>query len=169
MMRDTLMKMKTLPSRLDRFARCERGTQLVELAIVLPVMLVLFGAAAEFGRFFYTYQTLSKATRSAARYLTVEPLGGTDEKAANLVVYGNTAGTGDPVIKGLTVDDVDITRDGGSSAMPQYVTVSVDGYTYQPIFDLGALVGNESISLNVAVSPSTTMRSFSTIPASPAS
>jgi Flp pilus assembly protein TadG len=161
--------MKTLPSRLRRFAGCERGTQLVELAIVLPVMLVLFSATAEFGRFFYTYQTLSKGTRSAARYLTVEPLGGTDLKAANLVVYGNTAGAGDPLVEGLTVDDVIVTRNGGGSTMPLYITVSVDGFTYQPIFDLGALVGNPSLSLNVAVSPSTTMRSFSTIPAIPAS
>lgn len=165
-MRDTLKRMKTPPSRLRRFAVCERGTQLVELAIVLPVMLALFGATAEFGRFFYTYATLSKATRSATRYLTVEPLGGTDEKAANLVVYGNTAGTGDPLIDGLTTDHVDITRNGGSASMPQFITVRVEGYTYQPIFDLGALVGNPSLSLNVDVSPSTTMRSFSTIPAS---
>ena len=165
-MRDALRKMKESPSRLRRFARCERGTQLVELAIVLPVMLALFGATAEFGRFFYTYQTLSKATRSATRYLTVEPLGGTDEKAANLVVYGNTAGTGDPLVEGLTVDDVTVTRNGGSPSMPVYITVSIDGFTYQPIFDLGALVGNPSLSLNVAVSASTTMRSFSTIPTS---
>jgi Flp pilus assembly protein TadG len=165
-MKDASRRMKDAPSRLRRFARCERGTQLVELAIVLPVMLVLFGATAEFGRFFYTYQTLSKATRSAARYLTVEPLGGSDEKAANLVVYGNTAGTGDPLVEGLTVDDVDVVREGGSAAMPQLITVRVDGFTYQPVFDLGALVGNTSLSLNVAVSPSTTMRSFSTIPTS---
>lgn len=163
-MRDTLRRMKTLPSGLRRFARCERGTQLIELAIVLPVMLALFGATAEFGRFFYTYATLAKATRSAARYLTVEPLGGTDDKAANLVVYGNTAGTGDPLIEGLTVDDIDVTRNGGGSSMPLYITVSVDGFTYQPIFDLGALVGNPGLSLNVAMNPSTTMRSFSTIP-----
>jgi Flp pilus assembly protein TadG len=165
-MRDTLRRKRTPPSGLRRFARCERGTQLVELAIVLPVMLALFGATAEFGRFFYTYATLAKATRTAARYLTVEPLGGTDEKAANLVVYGNTAGTGDPLVEGLTVDDVEITRNGGSSTMPMYITVSIDGYTYEPIFDLGALVGDDSVSLNVAVSPSTTMRSFSTIPTS---
>jgi Flp pilus assembly protein TadG len=163
-MRDALRSMKKLPSGLGRFARCERGTQLVELAIVLPVMLALFGATAEFGRFFYTYQTLSKATRSAARYLTVEPLGGTDEQAANLVVYGNTAGTGDPLVEGLTTDHVDIERGGGSASMPSLVTVRVEGFTYRPLFDLGALVGNPSLSLNVEVNPSTTMRSFSTIP-----
>ena len=148
-----------------RFARSERGTQLVELAIVLPVLLVLFGATAEFGRFFYTYQTLSKATRVGARYLTTAPTGGTaDDKAQNLVVYGNTSGTGDPVVTGLSSANVRIERGGGSSAMPERVTVVIEGYTYQPLFDLGALTGNRSLSLRVAVSPSTTMRVFSTLP-----
>jgi Flp pilus assembly protein TadG len=163
-MRDASKRDRTLPFGLGRFARCERGTQLVELAIVLPVMLALFGATAEFGRFFYTYQTLSKATRSAARYLTVEPLGGSDEQAANLVVYGNTAGTGDPLVEGLTTGHVDIERGGGNASMPPLITVRVEGFTYRPLFDLGALVGSPSISLNIDVSPSTTMRSFSTIP-----
>jgi hypothetical protein len=160
-MRDVSRSLKSLPARCRRLARCERGTQLVELAIVLPVMLALFGATAEFGRFFYTYQTLSKATRSATRYLTVEPLGGTDEKAANLVVYGNTDGTGDPLVEGMTIDKVEVTREG---PMPQLITVRVEGFTYQPLFDLGGLIGTPSISLNVELTPSTTMRSFSTIP-----
>ena len=155
---------KAINLKLRRFAACERGTQLVELAIVLPIMLLLFATTAEFGRFFYTYSTLTKATRSAARYLTVATPGTTDEQAANLVVYGNTAGSGEPLIEGLTTDKVEITRGGGSAAMPELITVSVEGFTYQPLFDLGAMVGNPSLSLNVEVSPSTTMRSFTTIP-----
>ena len=146
------------------FARSERGTQLVELAIVLSVLILMLGAAAEFGRFFYTYATLAKATRSATRYLTVEPLGGTDLKAANLVVYGDPAGDGSPVVEGLTTGQVRITRTGGTSAFPERVTVKIVGYTYEPIFDLGKLVGNPSLSLRIDVSPSTTMRYFSSIP-----
>jgi hypothetical protein len=148
-----------------RFARSERGTQLVEVAIVLPLLLVMFGAVAEFGRLFYTYQTLAKATRAGARYLTTEPASGTsDAEAANLVVYGNTAGTGDPIIKGLSADHVGVSREGPNLALPERVSVSIDGFNYVPIFDLGALVGSESLSLNVEVSPSTTMRMLGTIP-----
>jgi Flp pilus assembly protein TadG len=159
------MLMKKLPFGLKRFARSERGTQLVELAIVLPVMLALFGATAEFGRFFYTYQTLTKATRTGARYLTVEAAGGaSDAKAENLVVYGNAEGTGDPIIDGLTTDHIRITREGGVAVMPERVKVEIDGYTYQPLFDLGALIGNGSWSLNVEVKPSTTMRFMLTTP-----
>ncbi len=147
------------------FARSERGTQLVELAIVLPVVLMLLGAAAEFGRFFYTYQTLAKATRTGARYLTIESAAGTaDAKAKNLVVYGNQSGTGTPVISGLSGGNVRVVRTGGSSAFPERVTVRIEGYTYQPVFDLGKLIGSPTLSLRVPVSPSTTMRYFSSIP-----
>ena len=55
--------------------RDERGTQLVELAIVMPILLLLLGATAEFGRFFHTYTTLLKGTRAAARYIVSQPPG----------------------------------------------------------------------------------------------
>ncbi|HEX8117149.1 MAG TPA: TadE family protein [Pyrinomonadaceae bacterium] len=154
------------PSRfVKRLARSERGTQLVELAIVLPVVLMLIGASAEFGRFFYTYQTLSKATRAGARYLMTEPAAGTsDDKAKSLVVYGNQSGTGTPVVSGLTGANIQVVRTGGSNAFPERVTVRIQGYIYQPLFDLGKLVGRPSLSLRVPVSPSTTMRYFSSIP-----
>ena len=38
------------------FQARDNGTQMVELAIVMPILLVLHGRRAEFGRFFYTYQ-----------------------------------------------------------------------------------------------------------------
>jgi len=146
-----------------RFARDERGTQLVELAVVLPVLLVLFGTAAEFGRFFYTYQTLSKATRAGARYLTIKTPNTTDEKAQNLVVYGNTEGTGEPVVSGLTPDMVRVARTGENPAMPDRVTVRIEGYAYRPLFNIVPTSGDRG-SLNINVDPSTTMKFFSTIP-----
>ena len=38
---------------LGRFRSDERGVQLVEVALVIPLMLLLFGAVAEFGRYFF--------------------------------------------------------------------------------------------------------------------
>lgn len=159
-------RMVTMKCGLRRFARSEGGTQLVELALALPLLLVMFGAAAEFGRFFYTYQTLTKATRAGARYLTTEPAdGSSDVEAARLVVYGNTEGEGDPVLAGVGVGNVSVSRGNAAGAgQPDRVTVGIDGYTYQPIFDLGALVGNKKLSLKVELSPSTTMRMLTTIP-----
>jgi Flp pilus assembly protein TadG len=141
--------------RLRRLLACEAGTQLAELAVVLPVLLVLFGATAEFGRFFYTYNTLVKSTRAGARYLTASNKA-TDDMAKSLVVYGTTDDGGSPILSGLAPGNVNITREG-PAGFPETVKVEISGYTYEPIFDLGKLMGN-NFSLRVDVRPSTTMR-----------
>ena len=145
--------------KLFSFAREERGAQLVELAIVLPIFLMMFGAAAEFGRYFYEYTTLDKAARAGSRYLATAAVN-TDEdrRAKNIVVYGNPDGTGTPIVKGLTPDNVFITRAGQVAVLPETVTVQILNYKYTPIFDLGKLIKVQSLSLNVEVKPSVTMR-----------
>ena len=137
----------------------------MELAIVLPLMLMLFGAAAEFGRFFYEYSTLAKATRVGARYLTTSQVtAGDDAKAKNIIVYGNAAGTGSPVVTGLTTGHIVITREGGTPILPKTVKVQIIGFKHQPIFDLGAMIKQPSLSLAVQVKPSVTMRYLITQP-----
>src|ERR1044071_7104440 len=94
---------------LSRFRRDDSGVQLLEVAIVLPILLVLFGAVAEFGRYFYEYSTVAKASRLGARYLASKSVTGSTNyvaNAKNLVVYGNIAGTGTPVLTGLTTSNV---------------------------------------------------------------
>src|SRR5215813_4506139 len=105
---------------LQRFARNERGIQLVEVAIVVPIFLMLFGATAEFGRYFYEYTTLAKAARGGVRYLATNMVNaGNDTIAKNIVVYGNAAGTGSPILTNLDTSQVVITRQGGSPVLPQ--------------------------------------------------
>jgi Flp pilus assembly protein TadG len=142
---------------LMRLRRNERGTQLVELAIVVPLMLMLVGATAEFGRFFYTYSTLSKATRAGARYQISQVPGTNWTQTKNLVVYGNAAGTGSPVVAGLTTTNVQVTENRTAGAL-QTITVGISGYGYTPVFDLGKLTKNTALSLNINVAPSSTMR-----------
>jgi Flp pilus assembly protein TadG len=148
-----------------RFVREDKGTQLIELAIILPVMLMMMAATAEFGRFFYTYTTLAKATRAGARYLATSAVKSTeDTRARNLIVYGDTTGEGNAVVSGLTEQNVRIVRTGGVPVLPETVTVEIDSYTYTPVFDLGKITGQKNLSLNIEVSPSTTMRYLLTQP-----
>jgi Flp pilus assembly protein TadG len=150
---------------LRRLARDESGTQLVELSLVLVLMLTLFGAVAEFGRYFYEYQTLAKASRVGARYLATAPVNAAEDTIAkNLVIYGNTSGTGTPILSGLSATQVVITRAGGVPVLPQTVTVKILGYQHQTIFDLGKLTNSPSLSLNIDVKPSVTMRYLLTQP-----
>ena len=153
------------PRCLTRFQKDESGIQLVELAIVLPIFLMLFAATAEFGRFFYEYTSVAKAARSGARYLASNCVNGTeDTRAKNLVVYGNFAGTGDPVVRDLSTSNVTITKQGGVPKVPETVTVSIAGFKHQPIFDLGKMIKQPSLSLKVDVKPSVTMRYMLTQP-----
>jgi Flp pilus assembly protein TadG len=154
------------------FKRDERGVQLVELAIVLPVLVVLFAAVAEFGRYFYEYTTLAKGSRVAVRYLaTAITNGDCDADAKRLVVYGNFAGTGNPIVTGLTTSNVEITRrniSGGlmTAGIPNTVTIKIINYQHTPIFDLGGLT-KSSTTLAVDVKPSVTMRYLLTQPLIP--
>ena len=151
--------------QLHRFTRDERGLQLVEAAIVIPIFVLLFAATAEFGRFFYEYTTLAKAVRGGARYAATQPYVALErDKAKNIIVYGNAAGTGDPVLPGLGKGDVVITPDGGLPCMPNNVTVQIVGYEYEPIFDLGLLTKSKKLSLNIDVSPRVKMRYLLTQP-----
>jgi Flp pilus assembly protein TadG len=156
----------------SRFTRNERGAQLAELAIVLPILALLFGATAEFGRYFYEYTTLAKASRVGARYLAsacVKPT--EDTKAKNIIVYGNAAGTGSPILTGLTTGNISIIKMNGgdppapiTEGVPQTVTVTVTDYKHTPLFDLGGLMNNNGLSLNIDVKPSVTMRYLLTTP-----
>ena len=157
-------------AQLRGFARNERGIQLVELAIVLPILMLLFGATAEFGRFFYEYTTLAKATRVGTRYLATAGVSSAEDlKAQNLVVYGNMTGTGDPVISGLTTSNVQVVRKDVNGAVqnagvPRTVTVVITGFKYEPMFGLAAFTKSQTLNLNIDLAPSVTMRYLLTTP-----
>lgn len=166
-----ILKIRTLRrsrrlSYLRRLLRDDRGVQLVEMAIVFPIILMLFGATAEFGRYFYEYSTLAKASRVGARYLATASINIDEDNAAkNIVVYGNAAGTGSPILVGLTPANVTISRQGGVPAVPETVTIQITDFKHQPIVDLGGLIKVPSLSLNIDVKPSVTMRYLITNPA----
>ena len=169
--------LKETARRLRGFRRSERGTQLVELALVLPILMGLFAATAEFGRYFYNYSTLSKATRAGARYLTTVPVktvsGGQgvntveDMRAKRLVVYGdaNASDGSKPLVPGLSVSHVDIVRTGPVVTVPDTVTVKIVGYNYTPLINLGNFADKLKWTA-VPLKPATTMRYLLTQPSS---
>ena len=151
------------------FRRNESGVQLVELTIVLPIFLMLFAAVAEFGRYFYEYTTLAKSSRTAARYLATARTSGVDDlTAANLVVYGNEAGSGAPLLSGLDIPNVKISRHAADGTLmtggvPATVTIEIIDFKHISLLKLGNLT-NSSASTEVDVKPSVTMRYLLTQP-----
>ncbi|MBL0419590.1 pilus assembly protein [Ramlibacter sp. AW1] len=114
----------------------QAGVALVEFALILPLLLILSFATVEFGRALYQFNTVAKSVRDAVRYLSVQPAGTHLTEAANLVVYGNTAGTGTPVAPGLTTSHVQPPswQTVGTAPAMSVVTVSVSGYGFQSMF-----------------------------------
>ncbi len=69
--------------------RRSRGQSLVEFALILPVFILLFGAALDLGRLFYAQITITNAAREGALQAGEDPdsyTGGACDPETNLVV-----------------------------------------------------------------------------------
>jgi Flp pilus assembly protein TadG len=146
--------------------RQQQGVAIIEFAIVLPVLLALLFGVTEVGRAIVRYNTLTKATQDGARYAAAYALAGTTgvvnvdaqlrTEVRNVVVYGNQAGTGSPVLAGLLPAQINVVDAGGDE-----VRVDVS-YPYQPLF--GAVLPNfglgSSISTSFIMQASVSMRAL---------
>ena len=61
-------------SRFHRPARSQRGTALVEFALVLPMLLVLTFCVVDISRAFWAKNTATQAAREGVRYMVVHTL-----------------------------------------------------------------------------------------------
>src|SRR5258707_15893728 len=85
------------------FLREECCTELLELAIALPVMLLMLAAVGEFARFFYTSSTLTSAVRAGARHACKceRNASWTFDDTSKMVVYGDFTDTSHgPIVPG---------------------------------------------------------------------
>ena len=158
--------MKFLRKHNVPWKRNQRGVAAIEMAITLPVLLMLLLGTAELGRAFYQYNALTKSIRAATRYLSTQALDGTSgvisltdtKKTAtkNLVVYSNTDGGAEPIIPSLGTVDVTV-----SQVDSEQIKVSVS-FDYQPMFfripSFGASVSD--INTNLTLTASATMRAI---------
>jgi Flp pilus assembly protein TadG len=93
--------MRSLFKFLLQLARCSSGSALVEMTVVVPIAISLMVGGVDFGLALSTQATASKSVRDAARYLgslRASDCAGAIASAQNLAVYGNLAGTGNPLV-----------------------------------------------------------------------
>lgn len=135
------------------------GVAIVEFALILPMLLLLTFITTEFGRALYQYNTVAKSVRDAARYLTLQTPGTHQAEAANLIVYGNTAGTGTPLARGLTTAHVvaPVWEEVGVNPVIKTVTVRVSGYQFQSMV---STVFGQSFGTYTFSDITATMRSY---------
>lgn len=160
--------------RIRKLLRREDGGALAELAILVPFLAVMLAAVCEVGRFFQNYTTLSKATRTASRYLSNHAINTTEVQRANNLAYCGKliCALGDPpLVNGLLSTNICIETAGSPKVTSVTVRIPRDTspcnpvagapaatpYVFQPIFDIGALLGNDAVSMKLPIAPSTTM------------
>ena len=126
----------------------QKGVAAIEFGLLLVPMVTLAFGITEFGRAMYQYNAIAKATRDAARYMSMQTPG--DANAATvakcLAVFGKTACLGDPLAPGLatgivTVKDSStnpgthalqpVSAGGGAvTGVANLVTVEVSGFQF---------------------------------------
>ena len=107
----------------------QKGATLVEFSIGVTVFAMAMFAVLEFGRVLWAHNALTDAARRGARYATLHAQADS-ATVKNVVVYGNEAGTGNPMLPNLTTDKV-LVNYNGFGLNEGTVTVSIDSYQLQ--------------------------------------
>ena len=166
--------MSRVAKRISTLLRREDGGALAELAILVPFLVLMLAAVSEVGRFFQNYTTLAKATRTASRYLSNHDINAIEiGRTRDLAYCGKlVCAEGDPpLVNGLKVENICIETTGSPKVTSVTVRIPRDStpcnpvagapagtpYIFKPIFDIGALLDNSSISMALPIAPSTTM------------
>jgi Flp pilus assembly protein TadG len=139
----------------------QRGAAVVEFALLLILLLMIVAGVIEFGRTFWYYDALTKATRDGARFLSnarastivaLDP--GLQNQAKTMVV--NAASLAQ--VPSFSASDVAVSCDPNCTA-PIYVTVSINAYPvtiggWIPVF----VPTGTTTTWSATLSPYTTMR-----------
>jgi Flp pilus assembly protein TadG len=111
--------------------RCDRGTQIAEFALVLPLLLFISLGIIEGSSFIRVHQIINNAAREGARISTLpENRGNTADIKTAVVTYASKNGITLPVAN-VTIDQTKIiTTASGSNMSASQVTVTY-GYPIQ--------------------------------------
>src|SRR5690348_11222513 len=121
----------------------EKGSTIIEFAIVATVFFMMLVGIAAAGSLFYTHNALVEATRRGARYAVLQckpSQNGCPDSATvvariqNIVVYGTDAPASGatPLISGLQTSNVTVeySSSPGFGIAAGTVSVSINGYSY---------------------------------------
>ncbi len=120
-----------------RFKKCkdsERGSTLVEFAIGVTVFATAMFGVLEFGRALWVHNALTDAARRGARYAVLHSANDLTQ-VKNVVVFGNPAGTGSPMLQNLSTANVNVTYNN-FGLNDGTVTVSITNYQFQFVIPL---------------------------------
>jgi len=118
----------TVPRKRHGLLACERGAELVEFALIFPMLLLVMLGIMDFGFLFQRYEVLTAAAREGAR-VAILP-GYTDaDVQARVNAYLTAGGLTEPAT--VTVGAAQTVTLGSQCISVRPVTVT---YTYQYVF-----------------------------------
>lgn len=145
----------------------QQGLAAIELTLVLPFLLLILFATAEFGRLLYQYSALNHLTRDALRYavtnitdgstglVTEETVAGMATSAEQILKYGAEV-QGAEILPNLSSAIVTLSKQG-----TEFVTLTVT-YHWQPVFgnSLNTFTSAQTIDLSFPIVVNYTMRAL---------
>ena len=144
---------------LRRFRGNERGAELIEFALVLPLLLAMFAGIVDFGRMFQRLEVTTNAAREGARLASLPGYSQTDvqNRVRAYMDTGIQAGAGARTTVTRTI--VNITP-GGGGAQFQAAQVLVNyNDTYLILGPVVTLIGGNAATFStVTLSATSTMR-----------
>lgn len=151
------MKRLFLTTKKENFRAHQKGAAAVEFAIVVSLLVLITGGIIEFGRVFWYYDALTKATRDGARYLSTapNPISNADKTKAYGIVEDTATKAGLPGFVGS--NNVAISCEpttNPSCSAPDYVKVEITGYSVA----FGSWFAMPLPAGNWFLKPQTTMR-----------
>ena len=127
----------------------QKGIVIVEFAVVFPFLLLMLAIAGEMGFLLYQQNVLLKSVETGGRYISVNSRTGSGFvditaqntlNTQNIVIFGNIAGAGTPVIANLTPLNINVTctygtRNGHCNRSFGITPITVQAnYNYNPVF-----------------------------------
>ncbi len=143
---------------LRRRLRGARGAELIELALVLPLLLLLIGGIVDFAFMFQAYEVVTNAAREGARIRSLPGYGNADAEA-RVAAYLTAAGLSAPPT--TTVTGVVLAPGGlpGAPGSTGYQVRVQYEHTFTMLGPLIALAGGGSLADSVTLSAVSVMRS----------
>jgi len=129
----------------------EQGVNLIEMALVLPLLLLLLAGVVDLGRAFYTFVSLTNAVREGARFASKLPYNDNEGVIVALVVARVREEPMQSVPEESIIVEQPIQGLGGAKGDPVTVRASL---LFEPI--LGGILGVETIPIRTEA----TMRIF---------
>lgn len=138
----------------------QHGAAVIEFALLLVLLLMFVAGVIEFGRAFWYYDALTKATRDGARYLSnirVSELvaldTATQDQAKTMVVNAAVLAQ----VPSFTSADVTVSCEPNCDD-PEYVTVAINAYPMTIGGWIPIILPIGSTTWSTTLSPSTAMR-----------